>query len=390
MKFASTGIWQAEHEGWPRDSWIKLSQGLVAGNEGWQIWIDWYQARLDGTPSLDLDRAIALIDPEIWDAGPAVANAEVARLVAEFAGARRTASSAHALSLQALLGAKDLRAALADFELDDMAHLMRMVQFVEDLKDLDNPTVAQDRANRLSELRDLMTDLARDIRDFASDNAPKYVARAASRYGNEAKLPVNDVRPGRLWDLGLELAGALKDREVEGALPDHLFEKLDHAVTKHRDLMREYFASVLARMRPLDQIEVAPEASPEDAIEALVQANDGIENGDWETRPVLTRKSQRFWTTGSMNCAISWNASAGRPTMQGRQHWKKPSGARRSLPLSPSCATASRWRSFRDGPSERLPASKRCYRYSMRQRWNCCRRSSSVSPGSHEKKTPAA
>ena len=253
-------------------------------DEGWQVWIGWYQARLEGTsPNLELDRDIALIDDKIWEAGPAVANAEVERLVDEHSSGKSGRRGA-AADLQSLLEARDLRAALADFELDDLARLMRMVQFVDDVKDLEDSVLAQDRANRLSELRDLMADLARDIRDFASDNVPKYVARAATRYSNEAKLGVGEVRPGRLWDIGLELAAALKDQDVEFSFPDHLFQKLDHAVGKHRELMREYFASVLARMRPLDRIQVAEDASPKDAIEALVSAVDGLD-GDWGDAP---------------------------------------------------------------------------------------------------------
>ena len=92
-------------------------------------------------------------------------NAEIARLIEEHTvaaadGAASDAGTAGAVGeavnlpaqLDAALISIELRAALADFELDDLARLMRMVPFVEDLKHLDNPLLEKDRANKLSEL----------------------------------------------------------------------------------------------------------------------------------------------------------------------------------------------------------------------------------------------
>ncbi|MGO4869816.1 MAG: hypothetical protein ACLPGW_04285 [Roseiarcus sp.] len=60
--------------------------------ENWRVWVDWYHEILYGRPPWpalsdkqreDLTIAIALIDEEIWKQGPAVANAEVKRLIDE-------------------------------------------------------------------------------------------------------------------------------------------------------------------------------------------------------------------------------------------------------------------------------------------------------------------
>lgn len=65
--------------------WSRLQRRLMedeAAVDGWQVWIEWYEARMRGVPPIpDLERAIARIDQRIWDDGPATANAEVARLV---------------------------------------------------------------------------------------------------------------------------------------------------------------------------------------------------------------------------------------------------------------------------------------------------------------------
>lgn len=75
-------------EGWSN---LKAALPKLAG-ENWQVWLDWYDAILNGRapwPALnekrreDLTIRIALIDDKIWRQGPAVANAEVKRLIDE-------------------------------------------------------------------------------------------------------------------------------------------------------------------------------------------------------------------------------------------------------------------------------------------------------------------
>jgi len=190
-------------------------------------------------------------------------------------------------NFDAALTSVELRAALADFELDDLARLMRMVPFVEDLKPLDNPLLEKDRANKLSELADAATSFAQDVKDDekAHNAVPLWLTRDLGRYAAEAVRPVETVRPGWLWELGAGLAGGLKDDDIEWAMGPHLFAKLERLVGKHLDLMRDYFAATLARTRPLDQIEIAPDATPEAMIGALGQAVEGLDSGDWGDTP---------------------------------------------------------------------------------------------------------
>ncbi|WP_147262940.1 hypothetical protein [Roseiarcus fermentans] len=57
---------------------------LLDANEGWDVWTDWYEARLDGDagspPNEALEIARATIPDDIWTQGPAVVNAEIKRL----------------------------------------------------------------------------------------------------------------------------------------------------------------------------------------------------------------------------------------------------------------------------------------------------------------------
>ena len=67
-----------------RSEWAELKSLLLARNENWKVWTDWYEARLRGGPVNDsLELARALIDDDIWDDGPATVNAHILDLMRE-------------------------------------------------------------------------------------------------------------------------------------------------------------------------------------------------------------------------------------------------------------------------------------------------------------------
>ena len=66
-----------------REGWETLKATLEAvEGEDWQVWTDWYQARLDGDP-LDpaLEEKRVLIPAHLWDDGPAAANAALREVI---------------------------------------------------------------------------------------------------------------------------------------------------------------------------------------------------------------------------------------------------------------------------------------------------------------------
>jgi hypothetical protein len=69
------------------DEWERLKGMLLSANEGWEVWTEWYDARLAGdaarSPNEALEVARATIPDEIWKQGPAVVNAEIKRLIAD-------------------------------------------------------------------------------------------------------------------------------------------------------------------------------------------------------------------------------------------------------------------------------------------------------------------
>ncbi|MEL7470974.1 MAG: hypothetical protein AAFN27_21155 [Pseudomonadota bacterium] len=80
--FYASSLWCGELPTGSLEDWSSLRDHLLADNEGWKVWVDWYQDRLEGKPAIeDLEVAKALIPDEIWKAGPATLNAEIARLI---------------------------------------------------------------------------------------------------------------------------------------------------------------------------------------------------------------------------------------------------------------------------------------------------------------------
>lgn len=273
--------------------WPNARAWLETQGPDWQVWTRWYEDRLHGRPvneALELARVLEVTEEE-WRAGPKVANAKIAEIEARFNWEwgpdepdEGGPDADLARRLEAALQSGDLRAALADFSHDDLANLMRMIPFVEDVKRLDDPALLRDRANRLSELADGMRDLADGI-GKAERNVPAALVDTLTNYAGEASREVERVRPGRLWDLGLLLRAARLDDDIVMALDTILAESLERMVDKHLDLMRDYYAATLARMRGADDIEPAPDATPEEVVEALAEAADALETADWGDAP---------------------------------------------------------------------------------------------------------
>jgi hypothetical protein len=82
----------AEAQLWPdgippeiEENWQNLKAILLSfPEENWQVWTDWYEARLKGGPfNAGLEKARALLPDEFWKKGHTEVNAEIARLIKE-------------------------------------------------------------------------------------------------------------------------------------------------------------------------------------------------------------------------------------------------------------------------------------------------------------------
>jgi hypothetical protein len=70
--------------GQPADLWHEMKRGLLATGQDWEVWTDWYEARLTGKrTNKKLEIARATIPNETWEQGPAVVNAHIKDLIAK-------------------------------------------------------------------------------------------------------------------------------------------------------------------------------------------------------------------------------------------------------------------------------------------------------------------
>jgi hypothetical protein len=84
-------------DGDPRECtrlWNALKRDLLSEGPDWHVWTDWYDARLIGKGSNEkLEVARLTISDEIWEQGPAIVNAEIKRLIANYARRPRKKSN---------------------------------------------------------------------------------------------------------------------------------------------------------------------------------------------------------------------------------------------------------------------------------------------------------
>ena len=85
-ELAGSPLWPEGAPDWASEAWLAFKSELRAASAGWEVWTDWYEARLagdaDDPPNEPLEIARATIPDEIWEQGPAAANAEIKRLIA--------------------------------------------------------------------------------------------------------------------------------------------------------------------------------------------------------------------------------------------------------------------------------------------------------------------
>lgn len=86
-ELAGLPLWPLRAAAWATDNWRTLKSALLAAGQDWEVWTDWYEARLAGdtasAPNEALEVARAMIPDAVWRKGPETANAEIRRLIEE-------------------------------------------------------------------------------------------------------------------------------------------------------------------------------------------------------------------------------------------------------------------------------------------------------------------
>lgn len=285
---ASRPLWPNGVPVWAEVQWNDfradfMSPDLLDKKEHWRVWTDWYEQRLWGKKyDLELEIRKASLPDAAWNRQADEINLGLLRTIE--IRSEEIEAAKDQLTLFSLLDTKEIRAALADFEFNELKSIMEMVPFQDDhggeLSEDDQNT----RAAALRDLNDAINDLANDIIEEGK-NVPRSVVNTLRRYGKECSKGFDDLRPGRLWDLGSLLHNARLDEDIEFSMGGLLFKSFEHSLDKHFDLMRDYFAATIARQRNVDDIEQVDGAMPEDLLGALEEAGNALRNSDWGALP---------------------------------------------------------------------------------------------------------
>lgn len=204
-------LWPWGERAWAADNWAQLKQSLLLPEsepirkENWQVWIDWYEARRDGRDPWpeEVEVACALIPDEIWEQGPAAANAEIKRIRDEWAEKQKAQSGHIAKSPD------EIRTALAN--------VASPSPILRDGKIDVGPNPIFDKAQYSDDLPGLperQRILIRVILNGLPRNAPAYLLSSLQEYSDH--LNQRGVEPivGVLKDMGAIIDAAVTARNA--------------------------------------------------------------------------------------------------------------------------------------------------------------------------------
>lgn len=252
--------------------WNAVKFELRHLNQNWEVWINWYEARLDGArANAELEASRAMISRDIWAQGPEVVNAEIQRLIDLHEPKRQIPPPA---SREQLVEMASPRAVINDEGKLDAAP---NVEFD-----------APDEDARLRELPIRQITLIESIRSGLPGNAPAYFSASLGFYRDE--LVKNDVRPmlGLLKDHAtIIFAAAFPADAGEEWLPGALTAGMEQFRANHTDLLTHFPLDTkrdeIYAATPLNEEEAAGEAltEPIKAVDdAAAEAHEEGQIGD--------------------------------------------------------------------------------------------------------------
>jgi hypothetical protein len=77
----SSTLWPGPSPDWAFNEWTELENALLDANEDWEVWTDWYEARLKGGEADQvIEVARATIPTSVWHQGAKVVNGQIRAL----------------------------------------------------------------------------------------------------------------------------------------------------------------------------------------------------------------------------------------------------------------------------------------------------------------------
>jgi hypothetical protein len=300
-KLASTKLWQGETAHAVADAWALLKSRMLLAGEGWEVWVDWYEDRLYGRPSLGeaFDIALATLPDDVWKQGPKAVNTEIRRLIEAHTPAEPI--PAQGAGPHFALG-PDLKIALVPpAEIDPAGNNLR----------------------RIREQLPLVRQVAGDLAGHLNPNTQPEISRNLADYRTAIAGEPETIAWGIVFGLGvrLENAASAARREISNRmqepLEDPAQEALESFVTLHgplilatkegRELSDEADRFRLSRgerdalqkdaERLSERLRNAPNIVEPAVIDVTVQAADAIGDGSHSERGTA------YWLATAKNIA---------------------------------------------------------------------------------------
>lgn len=273
-RLAAEPLWHGDPPDWAVKNWVDLKAHLLEADEGWEVWIDWYERRLYGSEPVEVvERCYIDGDEDFWSQHPATVNAEIAR---------RLAALDHPDTDRQLEATRPY--AESDFAHRADGDAMVPVPFPEDAAPVEDPYRMRDRADQLSALADLAKDLAYDLK-ADRPQVPATLGRDLGRYAREAAVPAEEVRPRRLVSLAVGVRTSLTDEDIRHGLGNYLLAKVEEFAVQHNALVAGYYAALLERATAIAAHELPPATTPEQLEAGLAEAGDLLVSPEWRVMP---------------------------------------------------------------------------------------------------------
>lgn len=82
VTIANSQLWPNEVPEWVLDRWGELKRRLLSEDEFWEVWTEWYEARLSGQATRgDIEVARVCIEDDVWEQAPRVVNRRISELI---------------------------------------------------------------------------------------------------------------------------------------------------------------------------------------------------------------------------------------------------------------------------------------------------------------------
>jgi hypothetical protein len=230
-ELAARPLWPGETPFWAAEPWAQLKPLLLAVDEDWEVWTEWYEDRLAGRPSdQELELARALLPDDLWQQGPKAINSEIRRLI------REARNSGTALPDERSLPTLTPSAAI-------------FVRNGSGLIDI-APPGPKDRLADTDDVRDFYLDVrakSADLAQLGPNMLGARLSKAVLTFQDRTPEKIADAVERRVWSSGNTLRSILAAHDAVDEDRDPHPDKLDRGVTERlRDVVETFNQLALA------------------------------------------------------------------------------------------------------------------------------------------------